>query len=279
MFDTAVNATLFALLLTGCSRPSAPPVETQPPTVAPEVPTTPPPTLGERSLSPLAARGLRIASNTRQELPDNVGNQLNCTSCHLEEATRPRAAPWTGVTDRYPRFRKRSGKVDDLQDRMTGCFERSMNGTAPPRDSEPMLALSAYASWLSEGVDGKALPDKGMPRITAPAPPDSARGQVVFQTKCVACHQADGQGVAAPDGTVLFPPLWGDGSYNIAAGMARLDTAAAFVKWNMPLGQGGTLTDQEAYDVAAWFTVQDRPDFPKKQLDWPNGGKPDDARY
>jgi thiosulfate dehydrogenase len=28
----------------------------------------------------------------------------------------------------------------------------------------------------------------------------------------------------------------------------------------MPLGQGNTLTDQEAFDVAAYFTQQPRPD-------------------
>lgn len=28
-------------------------------------------------------RGLQIANHTYKEMPDNVGNQLNCTSCHL----------------------------------------------------------------------------------------------------------------------------------------------------------------------------------------------------
>ena len=59
----------------------------------------------------------------------------------------------------------------------------------------------------------------------------------------------------------------------------RLDTAAAFVKANMPLGQGGSLSDDDAYDVAAFFTRQPRPDFARKHLDWPKGGKPKDARY
>lgn len=84
----------------------------------------------------------------------------------------------------------------------------------------------------------------------------------------------------------VYPPLWGDQSFNIGAGMARTYTAAAFVKRNMPigfheqfpLGQGG-LSDQEAVDVAAYFSGQPRPDFPDKVKDWPNGGKPLDARY
>lgn len=46
----------------------------------------------------------------------------------------------------------------------------------------------------------------------------------------------------------------------------------------MPLGQGGTLTDQETFDVAAYFTTQPRPDFAGKEQDWPECGKPKDAR-
>ena len=61
--------------------------------------------------------------------------------------------------------------------------------------------------------------------------------------------------------------------------MARLNTAAAFAKANMPLGQGGSLSDQDAFDVAAFFIRQPRPDFGRKSEDWPKGGKPEDARY
>ena len=87
-------------------------------------------------------------------------------------------------------------------------------------------------------------------------------------------------------GKWVYPPLWGDESFNIGAGMARTYTAAAFVKRNMPigmhnkfpLGQGG-LSDQEALDVAEYFSHQPRPDFPDKVKDWPKDKKPDDARY
>jgi thiosulfate dehydrogenase len=61
--------------------------------------------------------------------------------------------------------------------------------------------------------------------------------------------------------------------------MARLRTAAGFIKHNMPLGQGNTLTDDEAFDVAWYVTRFERPDFADKAQDWPTGGKPDDARY
>ena len=87
------------------------------------------------------------------------------------------------------------------------------------------------------------------------------------------------QGQFGQAGETVFPPLWGPRSFNIGAGMARLNTAAAFVKQNMPLGQGNTLSDQEAYDVALYFTKQPRPDFARKDKDWPKGDKPKDARY
>jgi thiosulfate dehydrogenase len=47
----------------------------------------------------------------------------------------------------------------------------------------------------------------------------------------------------------------------------------------MPLNQGGILSDQEAYDVAAYFINQPRPEFARASEDWPAGGRPDDARY
>jgi len=75
------------------------------------------------------------------------------------------------------------------------------------------------------------------------------------------------------------PPVWGHGSYNIGAGMARVSVAAAFIKSNMPRGWGWSLTDDEAFDVAAYINSQPRPDFPGKARDWPNGGKPADVPY
>ena len=61
--------------------------------------------------------------------------------------------------------------------------------------------------------------------------------------------------------------------------MARLNTAAAFTKTNMPRGQENTLTNQQAFDIAAYFTQQPRPDFAAKSRDWPKGDKPQDAPY
>lgn len=224
-------------------------------------------------------RGKRIVSATYEELPANVGNTLHCTSCHLSGGTVAGAAPWIGIVGVFPEYRARSGEVSTLEDRINDCFERSLNGKKLPPNSRDMTAIVAYMTWLSRDVPvGHSVEGRGFDRIANPPTPDKERGKAVFATKCASCHGTDGAG--KPAGTAYqFPPLWGDHSFNVGAGMARLDTASAFVKSRMPLGAGGTLTAQEAYDVAAYFTTMPRPDFAGKEKDWPKGGKPKDARY
>lgn len=225
-------------------------------------------------------RGRELATHTRDLLPENVGNGLNCTSCHLQGGTVADAGPWVGITGVFPQYRTRNARMNSLQERVDDCFERSMNGTPLPLESEEMTAIVAYMTWLSQGVPtGTSVEGRGFRHAETPPEPDPVHGAIVYAEKCASCHGSEGQGMDTPDGGYLFPALWGDKSFNIGAGMARLDTAASFVRWNMPLGQGGTLTEQEAYDVAAFFTAQPRPDFAGKSQDWPNGGKPHFARY
>jgi thiosulfate dehydrogenase len=63
--------------------------------------------------------------------------------------------------------------------------------------------------------------------------------------------------------TQVFPPLWGPQSYNWGAGMHKVDTAAAFIQANMPLGQGGTLSVQDSWDVARFINGHERPQDPR----------------
>ena len=266
---------------------AAPAPEAEP---APEAPSAPEPadawaapdpsTIPDGPLGDAVRRGQTLVTRTFEELPDNVGNDLHCTSCHLQGGTVPRAGPWVGITGVFPTYRSRSASVATLADRINGCFERSMNGAALPVDSPEMTAIVAYMTWLSQGVPtGVSVEGRGFEKITAAPEPDPARGEALYGEKCASCHQADGAGLSGPNGEYVYPALWGERSFNLGAGMARLDTAAAFVRWSMPLGQGGTLTDQDAYDLAAYFTVQPRPDFAGKDGDWPEGGEPRDARY
>ena len=52
------------------------------------------------------------------------------------------------------------------------------------------------------------------------------------------CHKDDGQGEPnkSPRLGYSIPPLWGDDSFNAAAGMAKLAHAAAYIRTNMPFG-------------------------------------------
>lgn len=225
-------------------------------------------------------RGKQYLENTPELLPRYVGAKINCTSCHLNSGTTQYAGPWVGIAARFPQYRSRSSKMDTLQDRVNDCFERSLNGKRLPENSEPMTDIITYMTWLSEGYSiGGDVEGSGMPKLKLEREPDLVHGQKVYENKCANCHQPHGRGLYTAEGKIVFPALWGPDAFNIGAGMARLHTAAGFVKHNMPLGQGGSLSDDEAWDVAAYFTIQDRPDFKKKINDWLKGGKPSDARY
>jgi thiosulfate dehydrogenase len=107
-------------------------------------------------------------------------------------------------------------------------------------------------------------------------------GARVYRNRCQLCHGANGEGLKATarsgDG-YLFPPLWGTDSYNIGAGMARVLTAARFIKARMPLGDP-SLTDDEAFDVAAFMNAQPRPGMDNLEKDYPDlARKPVDSPY
>ena len=224
--------------------------------------------------------GKKVLTDTQTYARDYVGNGLNCSSCHLDAGRRAYSSPWVGLWGMFPEYRSRNGQVDSLQDRINDCFERSMNGKPLPYESDQMRGILAYIWWLSKDVPtGVPVKGRGFTRVRISRPAAPQRGESVYAQKCATCHGADGQGRRGPNGDYLFPALWGPDSFNIGAGMARLSNAAGFVKANMPLGQGGTLNDADAIDVAAYFIRQPRPDFPAKTRDWPKGGKPDDAPY
>ena len=232
-------------------------------------------------------RGMRLHLQTKALLPDNVGNALNCTSCHLNAGTVADGSPFVGVSAFFPSYAPRAGKEVTLEERINGCFRRSMDGKPLPGASADMQAMVAYFDWMKMNtVAGDKVAGRGVGKVDPAIVPDPVNGKVIYAQQCAVCHGDNGQGLKQADGSFVYPPLWGDESFNIGAGMARTYTAAAFVKRNMPigfhekfpLGQGG-LSDQEAVDVAEYFSHQPRPDFVDKAKDWPKGGKPVDARY
>jgi len=237
-------------------------------------------TIPEGPVGAAVRYGKQVLTETQTYARAYVGSGLNCSSCHLDAGRRAYASPWVGLWGMFPEYRSRNGQVNALQDRINDCFERSMNGKPLPYESDEMRGILAYMWWLSRDVPtGVAVKGRGFTRVRLGRPADPLRGESVYAQKCASCHGADGQGRHGANGEYLFPALWGPESFNVGAGMARLSNAAGFVKTNMPLGQGGTLSDTDAVDVAAYFIRKPRPDFPAKTRDWPKGGKPDDAPY
>ena len=266
-------------VLLGCSGESAgvkteEPREAQTGSAAIEFAPPSPETIPGSQLGEQIRLGYEIVVNTQQYAKAYVGNRLNCTNCHLDAGLNPNAASFVGLAAVYPEYRARNARVNTLADRVNECFERSLNGRAIPPDSSKLQAVVAYITWLSRGVpSGATIPWRGLQRIGSQRPPDPVNGKTLFANKCAFCHGSDGQG------TMAAPPVWGPQSYNIAAGMARVTVAAAFIKSNMPRGWGWSLTDSDAYDVASYVNSQPRPDFPAKVHDWPKGGKPADSPY
>jgi thiosulfate dehydrogenase len=218
-------------------------------------------------------RGLALLTHTRDSLPAYVGGNLNCTSCHLDEGRRPNAAPLVGVFARFPKFMDRSGAVVPLEDRINYCFTRSLAGSKLPPDSREMQDIVAYLAFISRGVPtGSHVRGESMPQLPKLVG-DSSRGIKLFTDNCVRCHGSNGAGMGP------IPALWGPKSFSIGASMARQERAASFIKHNMPFDHPGTLTFQQAFDIAAYITGMSRPDSPGKESDWPAGGTPADVPY
>ncbi|MBR8657355.1 c-type cytochrome [Achromobacter sp. Marseille-Q0513] len=232
--------------------------------------------------------GKRLLNETRRLLPNNTGASMNCNSCHVQQGKKPMGAPYINTVNTFPQFNPRANRVVTLEDRINGCFMRSMNGKPLAKDSAEMQAMIAYMKWLAQDVPhgAKVQIENAWP-IDMKLVPNPERGKSLYAAQCAACHGANGEGKKDRAGDIVFPPLWGDESFNIGAGLARTYKAAAFIRNSMPMGvnthgawgEGDVLSDQDAVDVAEYFTHMPRPDFAGKEKDWPQGKKPKDARY
>jgi thiosulfate dehydrogenase len=211
-------------------------------------------------------RGLALVAAFSDSLPAYSGNGLRCVSCHLDNGTNNSAMPWNGSAARYPRFRARPAYEESLARRVNECIARSLAGRMLPESGRDMRDMVAYIESLRErprppGVD------------TVRVGGDGRRGRVGYVASCARCHGAAGQGMG------VSPPLWGAGSFTIGAGMARHFTFATFIRHNMPFDQRGTLSAQQAADIAAYVLSQPRQDHPGKERDWPRGDAPPDVAY
>jgi thiosulfate dehydrogenase len=207
-----------------------------------------------------------------------MSNGMNCQNCHLNAGTQPWGNNYFAVQSTYPKFRARSGTVENQIKRVNDCFQRSLNGKALDSTGREMRAILAYINWLGKDVEKDKIPRgsgifkmKGMKRAC-----DPSKGLEVYVAKCQSCHQADGGGLLAENGkSYTYPPLWGKNSYNHGAGLFRISNFAGYVKYNMPQGttyEKPVLTDEEAWDVAAYVNSMPRPSK-DLSMDWPKIAK------
>ena len=212
----------------------------------------------------IVRQGKNIFEDTQHYAKQYVGNGMNCVNCHLAAGRKPDSSPLWGAYVRYPAYRAKNNKVNTYEERIQGCFKFSMNGKAPAADSPEMVALVTYSYWLATGAPvGAKLKGAGYPELAkAATTPDAIRGKTVYTESCQICHGANGEGKKV-DGKSVFPPLWGSEAFNWGAGMHRINTAASFIKANMPLSKGNSLTDQQAWDVATYVMSHERPQDPR----------------
>ncbi len=208
----------------------------------------------------------------------SISNGMNCQNCHLDAGTKPWGNNYGAVAANYPLFRDRSGTIETIEKRINDCFERSLNGIAIANESYEMKAMAAYIKWLGKDIPQKTKPrGSGIQQLTyLYRAADPQKGKSIYTNNCAKCHGNNGEGqLDTLNIGYTYPPLWGNHSYNVSAGLFRLSRFAGFVKNNMPYTvnyHNPILTDEEAWDVAAFVNSQPRPNK-KFGNDWPNIGK------
>lgn len=228
--------------------------------------------------------GEQLISNTAKYLGPQgsvlqISNGMNCQNCHLDAGTRPWGNNYGGVYSTYPKLRARSGSIENIYKRVNDCLERSLNGEALDTNSYEMQSIYSYLKWLGQDVPKNKKPySSGLPALPyLERAADADKGKQVYINACQICHGESGEGVLNADGkSYRYPPLWGNNSYNDGAGLYRLSRFASFVKNNMPFNQAThsnpKLTDDEAWDVAAFVNAQPRPHKDQTE-DWPDISK------
>lgn len=268
-----------------------------------DVPTNPlsDATLGQSKLAEEIRWGYRLFTNTPVEARRFVPSEVTCNNCHLNSGQRERAMPLVAIAGAFPEYNRRAGRLISLADRIVDCFLRSENSTGilerdedgsalrvgpealPTPTSKEVLALSAFLTWLSRGYEIGGNPTwRGQNTIpTASLIPidklEPQKGEAIFNERCTSCHGPDGQGVFVGDKRP--GPLWGPSSWNDGAGASRVYTLAGIIRYTMPYLDPGSLTDEEAQQLAAYINSKPRPSYPFKDRDYLTEPLPADAVY
>lgn len=207
-----------------------------------------------------------------------MSNGLNCQNCHLQAGSAIFGNNYGSVASQYPKFRARSGSVENLYKRVNDCFQRSLNGKSLDSTGSEMQAITTYINYIGKDVKkGKKAAGSGFKDLAyLDRATDPLKGKNLYNAKCQSCHQLNGEGVFNDTKTeYIYPALWGKHSFNDAAGLYRISNFAKYIKYNMPQGASYAkpiLSNEEAWDIAAYVNSQARPHM-EVASDWPDKSK------
>ena len=173
----------------------------------------------------------------------------SCASCHGDAAQSMR-----GVAARYPAYDGATGAVLDLEARINACRTNHQQAQPLPRESDELLALTAYVATQSRGMPIAV-------RIDGPARASFERGRALYTTRhgqmnlsCAQCHEqnwgrrlyaetlSQGHGNAFP----AYRLEW----QNLGSLQRRIRACFFGIRAAMPASGAPELTDLELY--LAW---------------------------
>jgi thiosulfate dehydrogenase len=248
------------------------------------------PRLADMLASPNAeqlVRGMRLHLETRTLLPNNVGNSLNCTSCHLNVGTVADGSPFVGVSAFFPSYaptRRASHHHGGPHQRLLLALDERQGaaGRFGGYESHGRLLRLDEERNQAAGQGRRARGrhhkqgdptergkwQRGLREAMRRMPRQGRR-------RLERCRRA--RRLPAAVGRQLVQHRRRHGA-DLYSGCLRQAQHANRLPGEVPAG-ARRLSDQEAVDVAEYFSHQLRPDFPPKVNDWPKDKKPADARY
>jgi thiosulfate dehydrogenase len=204
------------------------------------------------------------------------GTHTTCAHCHQSVGDKQDklgnrlvgsnnlGASWV-MADMYDRF---TGLLLPHELRQMQCYINSSNGFKPNAADDLIRDVTAYSRFLSAALDqkiGNRYPEQGMDEIPASATrrrgDDYVRGAHVYRERCASCHGPQALGTVV-QGRVLYPALAGPESHSVDSRMnfAAVNTIMpGFICRNMPLGQEGSLDNQQCRDIAYYLGTLPRP--------------------
>ena len=173
----------------------------------------------------------------------------SCASCHGDAATSMR-----GVAARYPAYDRASGSMLDLEARIDACRVSHQGAKPLERESDELLALTAYVATQSRGMPVAVS-------IEGPARASFERGRALYMARhgqmnlaCTECHEqnfgkrlyaetlSQGHGTAFP----AYRLEW----QSVGSLQRRIRACFYGIRAEMPRPGAPELTDLELY--LAW---------------------------